>query len=835
MTSVNSSRKQFIAMLVESIRKTVVFPILAFICLMFFTVTNNLFLNDQYKFDKIYPFFWDELRDGSVTPLATYCFLIAGFINALILFSFVWSKKHTNVVFSLGMKRSDIFFPKIIGGILPMAVTFFVAAAVETISYVSLGLPLNGKFFAMAALTVFQYLAIYTLAFVLSSVVISNTGNVVEGIIFTAVLAAFPMMLEEFFDSVFWGYTLGAAETGFDFNTNADFNWAMPFEAFYHYGGGNDLMDFYFTSNDLSINVYHWSGTIMATVYSVVLCLIGYLGFNRRRNEISGTWGRSKVLTEIVGFALGFYAFYISAFVIFYGAKHGNNGIIPLICGFIALMITTIIFRLIFGYKRKKEIKTILKHSPIYATAIGAVVLVFSLGLFGYSSYIPEKSEIAKVTVSFPNQIFAEDYLSESSEFALYRQNSAFSHGKTYYGTFGEKISYSFAYVDNYTGVIFTTPADINRVASLHEKLIADGKIRNNAENAVGTYIEIVYTLKDGSSYKRYYSETTEETYLELLKLNDTDPAKYTLLDYLGYTVSDWEGRVNNLFAVRNGEAEGDVKEEEYYDYEYGYGYSEEYLAADYSTFKFVDVYHDSILYSYCRMNFLYTEECYLFPTDMSKGYNIGLIDYDLLTAIVTDLKNLDSDEYYHHSHDDEIGVLSFGLSYTSSPDYYYDDSLTYEILNNRPAGKAYSTSWNLNSSDIKTVLITKDMTNTIRYLEEHDLMKHFERNLNVNDIKHVKLATMSELYYDSNRSDNMPIFYGAYWEAKTMLSWKVMYEEDFIGYYYYFDRIHDTITDKYEIQKLLDRSVLYGFCSNKDQIMEITYTDGSTATVLVK
>ena len=42
-------------------------------------------------------------------------------------------------------------------------------------------------------------------------------------------------------------------------------------------------------------------------------------------------------------------------------------------------------------------------------------------------------------------------------------------------------------------------------------------------------------------------------------------------------------------------------------------------------------------------------------------------------------------------------------------------------------------------------------------------------------------------------------------------------------------------ITDKYEIQKLLDRSVLYGFCSNKDQIMEITYTDGSTATVLVK
>lgn len=831
MTSVNSSRKQFIAMLVESIKKAVIFPILAFICLMFFTISNCSFLNHNYKFDTITPFFWDELRDGSMTTMAAHCFIIAGFINALILFSFVWSKKHTNVIFSLGMKRSDIFLPKIIGGILPMAASLFIAAIIETFSYVSLGCPLNGRFFAMAALTTLQFLAIYTLSFVLSSVVFSNTGNVVEGIIFTAILAAFPMMLEEFFDSAFWGYTLGAAETGFDFQTKADFNWSMPFEAFYHYGGGNDVMDFYFTSNGISLNVCHWSGTIMATVYSAVLCLIGYLAFNRRRNEISGTWGRAKVLTEIVGFALGFYAFYMVAFSIFYGARHGDDGIIRLIGGFVAMMITMIIFRLIFGYKRKKDIKTILKHSPIYAAAIGAVVLVFSLGLFGYSSYIPNKTEIAKITVSFPNQMFAEDYLSESADFGLYRQNNAFSAQQTYYGTFGEKISYSYAYSQNYTGLIFTLPEDINRITSLHEKFISEGKIKDNAEDAVGTYIEFIYTLKDGSTVKRYYSEATEELYKEMLKLNDTVPAQYTLLDYLGYTVHDWEFYINSLFDMRDkDETESDIKEDEYYDYE-NYE-AESYL--ELCTYQFVNVYHDAVLYSYCKSDFLITENCYLFPTDMSKGYNLGHVDYELLTAIVTDLKNINSDEYYHHSHDDEIGILSFGLSYTHKPDYYWEDSITYESLTVRQVGESYSTSWNLNSSDIKTVLITKDMTNTIKYLEEHDLMKHFEKNLNVNDIKHIKLATMSELYTDTNRSDNLPIFYAAYWEAYMMASWKLMHEEAYVGYYY-FDNIQNTITDKYEIQQLLDKSVLYGFCSNKDQIMEITYVDGTTATVLVK
>jgi hypothetical protein len=49
------------------------------------------------------------------------------------------------------------------------------------------------------------------------------------------------------------------------------------------------------------------------------------------------------------------------------------------------------------------------------------------------------------------------------------------------------------------------------------------------------------------------------------------------------------------------------------------------------------------------------------------------------------------------------------------------------------------------------------------------------------------------------------------------------------------FDNVDTVIEDKTEIQKLLDNAVLYGFCTNKNQIMEITYDDGGTATVMIQ
>lgn len=120
-------------------------------------------------------------------------------------------------------------------------------------------------------------------------------------------------------------------------------------------------------------------------------------------------------------------------------------------------------------------------------------------------------------------------------------------------------------------------------------------------------------------------------------------------------------------------------------------------------------------------------------------------------------------------------------------------------------------------------------MTNTIKYLESHDLMKHFENTRKVSDIKAVKLATPAELY-PNTQSHNIPLFFAGYWDTDTVEQYKLdPYAEDRL-----FDNVSNEITDVERITKLLDGSVLFGYCGNDYRIMEISYNDGSIATVLV-
>lgn len=810
MTLKSSSHKQFLAMFRQSMKQTVVLPVLAFICLMFFSVFE-FDANYDYQLER-YRFFWDEIRlVYGLTSLANICFVLAGVINAMLVFNFTWSKKQTNVIFSLGMSRRDIYFAKLLGGLTPMVCTILIAGFLEVFNCFVCGFGLNARFYAMAALVVLQFIAVYTLAFVLSSAVMSNTGNVVEALTFTAILAVFTTMAEIFIEYSFWDFTHGASATQVvEAVTNAKFNWSCPFSVFNGYYDSS-FMEYYF-KGDYKLTLNHWSGTICSFAYSAAIIPLGYLGFRKRRNEISGTWGRAKVMNEIVSSALGFYSATICAFG-FGGTLHGDGGFYTFMIAVVAFLVAILIFRLIFGYKRKKEIKCALKHFPAYAVGFAAFFAVFSTGLFGYSSYIPEKSEIASVTVTSPHLIFMEDSLSNTSDFALKPQNlrESFIVNPS---SFGQHIFHSFYYFEQFTGLIFSKDEDIEKVLKLHEKLIEDGKIKNNAPDAVGTYITVNYTLKDGSTVKRYYSESTEDTILQLLYLNDTKSAKDALHDYANIDLDLERYRKYNS---------GEYSEETYEGEEPFYSSNNDYLAID----DFLYISHNGGSYNFSKASHIANACCYLFPKDMSGAHSIGLVDEELYRAILTDMKNITTDQYYHHSAADELGIISFGLSESAYILLGENDEVNAEY-----SGKGFfETSWNLNSDDVKTVVVTKDMKNTVRYLEENDLMKYFEARKTVDDINHIKLATMSELYGRNNNSSNFPVFYSAYWTGEQMNMWMKNYG----GYINFpFDDVQYKITEKNKIQSLLNDSVVYGFCSNKSKIMEITYNDGSVSTVLI-
>ena len=822
------SGKQFRAMAYQTAVQTPVLATLAYLCFLFFTVFGGFKIDGIYHLDET-AYFWNDLRDIVFSGFANAAFIAAGVINALITFSFCWSKKHSNVIFSLGMKKSDIYFAKLIGGLVPMAVSITLAGITETIACYTNGGLIDARYISLAVLTCLQFFAVYALAYTLSCAVMANTGNVVEGILFTAILSVFTMVLSVFFDAIFWSFTHGAAIEPYSTAATPVWNWDAPFLVFYDYK--SEFIENYFSVNSLyNITLNHWSGIISALSYSVIVTALGFLGFRKRRNEICGTWGRAKGLNEIVGAVSGFYAFYFIACIAPYPV-HGDGNILTFIYGCIAFLAVYLIFKLVFGYKRKKELRAAFNRFPAYVMGLGAVCLVFTFGLFGYSSEVPDVSKISTVTVSSYSYKYMDDVLNSSSLYALKPMNERQSFIENQIDPILNHYESYAVYSERIPGIHFTADEDIRKVVDLHKKLVSDGKIKNSGADSVGASIRIKYVLDDGAEIIRFYSEATESAYEKLFALNSTEPVKETLKDYLKN-----EADIDLYRTYFNGE----------YGVETDMSYYDNYYATEY---------HDTGIFNGSKASAIVLNDCYLFPTDMSGGYNMGQIDQELFDAICNDILTITPEQYFNHSSADEIGVLSFGLSnssYISKYDHIgaYSSSITIgmeyvdekgdiiieEPENTDTVGTTQTTSWNVNSSDIKAIVLTKDMKNTIAYFEKHGLMKHFEVKRDISDIRSVKVATLGELYGEKNKSNNIPLFYGAYWTGVQMKEWVEEYETSVYGYYEYrFDDINNDITDKAQIQKYLDNSVVFGFCSNKDKIMEITYSDGATATVLVK
>ncbi|MBR3835383.1 MAG: hypothetical protein IKJ69_01175 [Clostridia bacterium] len=816
----NPSRKQFTAMFCQAMKLTSIMAVLALVCFLFLTfIDYDIYEPDSFR--KAAHFF-NDLRWNGIKYPANLAFIGAGLLNGMLCFNFAWSKKQSNVVLSLGMKKSDIYFAKILGGIVPMAVTFLLAGVAETISNAAGNFIVDSRFFAMAAFTMLQYLAIYILSFTLSSAVMANTGNVVEGVIFTFILAVFPMTVKSFLAHTFWQFTHGAYISP----EGPGFNWSNPFQAFHNLE--YEFMQTYFYNNSAilpSFSITQWSGTIMAFVYAAVVVLLGYLGFRKRRNEICGTWGRAKGMNEIAGAFTGFYSAILLGLIMF-NENHGNASFLTYLtcCG--SFVLAYVIFKIVFGYKRKKEVKTAINRIPVYAIGFAVVFMVFSLGFFSYSSKIPEASEVKSVKVSSPYYKTFDEAFSGSSEYALKLTVLGYTNTPDFDGSMYMDVA-------NSPNISFSEYSDIEKVIKIHESFVREGKIKNNGAHSCATNVMITYTLKNGKEITRYYTESTEGTTLKLLQLNDSSEFNKILFEYLKYCTGF---DLSQEAVPENGED----------------GYVEITDDGEYIESEAYEKIIENFTYHNSALHCLADKPCYIFPTDMSSGYKLGYIEKDLYTAIITDLKNKTANQYFNHSTEDEVGVLSFGLSnssYILSGSYDPLEGIIYQTADekavsdrdiiteedNHPDGSLRQTSWNINSSDIKAIVITKDMKNTLEYLEEHDLMKHFERTLNAQDVKSVRLATMGELCDGSyDNSEIFPIFYGGFWTSQQMSEW--VRENSIHKYYnYFFENIHNEITDRKQIEKLLGQSVIFGYCANDSRIMEITYKDGSVATVMVR
>ena len=796
-------------------KKTCFIPIITFAILFFSTISN--FIYEKYTKQNVLSgeelemernrsgFFWSFIGSSSQAQFISVLFVFAGALAAIILFSFVLSKKHCNVVFSHGLSRRKIFLANYLGGIVPFYAAIIIAAFCELLSSFSVGFAPTAPLIKIALYFVLSFMGIYTLAFTVTSTAIAFSGNIIESGVFTLIIGFFPYVCNIFVGSMSELFTLGS--TGVYSGKWNIFNPFLYMLDFLKSGEFvTDDIDSYFIllSNKepyYRLALTDFSGIITDFVLAGIVFAIAYFMFEKRRNEISGTFGRAKGLNEVCGAISGFYSVTFALYAMKSEVmNHGDGNVLTFLIALLSFVIGYFIFKMIFGHKRKLVIKRMLRAIPAYGVAFAIVTVIFSTGLFGYSSAIPNADEVKEITFSVstvtPYSV-ANDYngIHREADYGyapMTRMNS-----RTYYGITDTLLQ---GYGDTWSLYpTFTTSVseEIEKLIEIHKSFVKSGKIRNTASTACGTNFEITYTLKNGSTVKRYYTETTEDNAKAILGLSDFAGVKAAVGNYF-----------YNL----------ELEEKEYY------------ASTDVATGDYF----------------------FLYSKDLKKCHRCDTVTDELKKAITADLNAQSANDVFFHKPEDELGVIGFGVpSYDIIGEgaYYNEygeliDEETGEIIDLQTAinrkivqlGTDPDVSISLSSMNIQNIVITKDMKNTIKYLTDKGFMKYFNSDITANDVQKIKLATKSESVNKDN-SDMLPLFSAGYSTAADVRNQDLLFEmagKDAYNLHYFSKYVNNEITNKSTIQKVLDNSFLYGYCGNDYRVVEVTYVDGSIATYCI-
>lgn len=790
MISTKYSHRQFNTMFWQSVKKSCFFPIAAFVVLIIISFIEHIVvLNNGIESinvdEALQGIIWPFIINTFIGKIAILCFIIAaGVVNAVILYSFAFSKKQCNIIFSLGMTRKEIFISKFLAGAVPMFLSVLAAGIIELFNQSSFGYGIHKPAVLLMIYFVLCFAGVYLLSFTLAAAVCSNSGNILESAVFTGIIAVFPYVVPYFLQYNISSYTLGGVYEAPKWNL---FN---PYFYFYDFASNMEETSYLLKTSD-------FSGIIMDFALAAIIVIISAFAFSRRKNEITATWGKAKELNEICGGLAGFYCFTALNAYLNYIAKRGNGNILIFLACAAAFLIGYIIFRLIFGSKRKKVLFASLKHFPAYVAGLGIITVIFATGCFGYSSFIPDVSDVKSVAV------YSQ----------LWTYKSAGNGGGLFLGLKNSQSMYDI--YDSEIGEIsdFKTKAEIEAISNVHSELIKDGRIKNNASDTCGNCFSIIYTLNNGEKVERLYNKTTQKTAKDMIALSNLKTVKAELRNMLEYVNSNLKTTVN----ISGSETQ------EYYDISEDDPYNMGYGSMD-----------------------LYTKDMYLFPTDMRKGYKAGKMTEELCNALMKDITAQNASDVFYHSSADEIGIIAFGVK-NDTNDYYmmlnysedesgniYDENGQY-LFNTHDelkpdANGLYETSFAVGYSGIQPMVITKSMTNTVKYFEDNDLMKYFKSTTTENDVKSIRVATKKKIYKNKN-SENLPLFYAAYSSAKNVAFYYDNVDWKKWGLQRYFDNIDKTITEKTTIKKVLDNAFVYGYCGDDYRIVEITYNDGAVAT----
>ncbi len=728
--------------------------------------------------------------------------IIASVSTAASVFRFMMNKSAVNVWYSLGMTRSKLFWSKYLAGAVALTVSSVLPVAISVILNIIM-LGSSAELWLAALYLALSFWTLTLIAYSIAACTFCGVGTTFEGVFFSLVYCVMPAIAEMFIEECYSNFLYGSPVSSESWSIMGQVSiLGVGHHAFAMKSLGIFAFTFFPASSDhvkissLNINETFSVSFITPLVAVAILVFIAFIGLsvhNKRKTEIAGFLGENPLATGVVVFTS---AMLVNTFMMQYFVDVSEKNYF--ICALIAILVFAIIY-VIADAVSLRSFKLIIKKLwkfPIHLVAFFAVIILFTSGLFGYSSRIPDLANIESVSVS----------TSTADTFVDYKNLSY--NGSEYF--YEDETIDEFLAIGNSIGSAagnFTDRKDIERIVSIHKQLIGCKRLDVNAktvcapyaERVVPTNIAVIYKLKDGRTFERVYYAATEDILCQLADLTLTEHYK--------------------SLAVKSLE----------------YGGSETSHVGDQT-------------YSDLKM--------FIVSPNMSNVTAVPSFDkadiLQLLDAVSMDVEN-DSLPLNFRSNSDIIGYIKISAEdeYTImySEDISYDDktfteNVFAEEINEELNSEESLLPYNLNRESVgirasgRGILIPvfADMKNTIAFAEGNDLTQYFNDTAKPVKAKTWKLDECAESEYLWRYSSITSLTAGFWSNGKPCSvneaeAGEVIGDNEYLDYYNPLPGLPEsakTVTDMTEIERLQKEARMLALTCYDGEYVQFIFEDGS-------
>ena len=468
-----------------------------------------------------------------------WIFIGLGILFALFSFGFITRKKSVNVFFSSSVDRRTLYKNRVSASLVMM----FAAIIIPIIFDVIINIHLVGHagYVIGCAAALLAECFVYTAAgFAIMSIAITFCNTIIEGTFLCGTILGAPSIAVYLIDTLCRGFLEGYNHQSLSLFYTDENIFVQPSLFRYTsiinplllgkaYGAEYRISDniinfcYRFSESSGTFGAYSYGyydsyrgyekitfdyilPIIIWAVFCCIMLVIARQLFIKLKAENVGIHGTRPVAARMFAAVVS-----IALFALFAGGYTDIKKIA------LCLVIMVIVYLVIMSVcKRTVKHKAKELIAPISSAAvICLLIVVFSTGGFGYSTYVPEVDEIdsAIITCDSTNIATNEILFDPSVD-----------------GFCGEVFRY---YPENNILGIFTDSEDLKQFTDINKKLV------EKTDNMSGNYVNVYYKLKNGKTVSRYYDETDFDACYSILSLRDSKAVREELTYLLCGNVKD--------------------------------------------------------------------------------------------------------------------------------------------------------------------------------------------------------------------------------------------------------------------------------------------------------